>query len=135
MAPLGATVENPTHVFSNPGSYTVSLRAENAISFDIVEKEVVVVGVAPSADFDHNGPVTIGETASFTNQTTGTFPITYQWDFGDGSPISNAVSPTHDYTTVGDFTVVLTATNDVGNRQFRAGVLGQWQRCRCQFHE
>jgi PKD repeat protein len=35
----------------------------------------------------------------------------YVWDFGDGTPTSNLVNPTHDYTASGTYTVTLTASN------------------------
>lgn len=34
----------------------------------------------------------------------------YAWDFGDGSPVSNAVNPVHSYTAAGVYTVSLTCT-------------------------
>lgn len=35
--------------------------------------------------------------------------IGYLWNFGDGTPVSNAPSPTHTFTTAGDYTVTFTA--------------------------
>jgi len=35
---------------------------------------------------------------------------TYSWDFGDGSPLSTVVNPTHVYTTNGNYYVCLTVT-------------------------
>ena len=62
--------------------------------------------------------------ASFTpDKTSGTFPLTvtfndrstgsptsWSWDFGDGST-SNTQSPTHTYTTAGQYTVGLTVSD------------------------
>jgi hypothetical protein len=45
-------------------------------------------------------------TVNFTNTTPGGSSNSYQWDFGDGG-ISTAVSPSHTYTTAGDFIVTL----------------------------
>lgn len=43
-------------------------------------------------------------------------PITYSWDFGDGSPIDNNVNPSHTFTAASaspeSFTVTLTITDD-----------------------
>jgi hypothetical protein len=38
----------------------------------------------------------------------------YEWDFGDDSPISTEVSPTWSYSSAGNFLVTLTVTNDLG---------------------
>lgn len=39
---------------------------------------------------------------------------TYTWDFGDGSPVSNAEAPTHEYGTSGTYTVTLTLESECG---------------------
>ncbi len=38
--------------------------------------------------------------------------ITYQWDFGDGSPITTASAPAHTYTVQGIYTITLYAHDD-----------------------
>lgn len=43
----------------------------------------------------------------FQNQSTGA--TSYSWDFGDGSPLSNAVNPMHVYTSAGNYVVTLQA--------------------------
>lgn len=52
-------------------------------------------------------------TVDFTNQSTGLI-TGYEWDFGDGSPVSNDQNPTHTYTTAGTYTVTLTVTDTLG---------------------
>jgi PKD repeat protein len=47
----------------------------------------------------------------FTNTSNGA--TSYEWNFGDGDE-STATSPSHEYTAVGSYTVVLTATSGVG---------------------
>ncbi|MDQ4054050.1 MAG: ThuA domain-containing protein, partial [Actinomycetota bacterium] len=37
--------------------------------------------------------------------------ITYEWDFGDGSPVSTEPNPTHTYTGVGTYRATLTVTD------------------------
>lgn len=66
---------------------------------------------AAQADFTVNDPIPLGSPAIFTNQSTGAGPITYEWDFGDGSPVSNEVNPTHLYDDNCIYHVTLTATN------------------------
>ena len=111
------TEQNPVHTFSSVGVYTVSLTvASNApTKFDTETKiGYITVKEAPVADFTAStllgaAPLEV----TFTDSSTGTGPLTYVWDFGDGT--GDAVpSPVHTFTTVGTYTVNLTVTNDVG---------------------
>jgi PKD repeat protein len=52
----------------------------------------------------------------FTEQSTGTAPLTYAWDFtNDGSTDSTVKSPSFTYKTAGTYTVKLTVTNADGS--------------------
>jgi uncharacterized repeat protein (TIGR01451 family) len=75
----------------------------------------VLPGAMPEAGFTFSPPVPfVDDVVQFTNTTTGTEPIQYEWDFGDESPVSTEKHPTHVYTEAGLYTVTLTATNDFG---------------------
>ena len=67
-------------------------------------------GEDPQADFSFS---VTGLTVQFLNQSTGTPPLSYFWDFGDGATSTEA-NPTHVYGTAGDYVVILTATNSLG---------------------
>jgi len=45
----------------------------------------------------------------------GIFPLTYEWDFGDGSLPSNVPNPVHQYVTAGIYNVSLTVTDFNGD--------------------
>jgi gliding motility-associated-like protein len=52
----------------------------------------------------------LGSPTQFTvNSSTAITGIS--WDFGDGSPISNILSPTHTYALAGNYNVTMTATS------------------------
>lgn len=53
--------------------------------------------------------VCLGKPITFVN--TSSNALTYEWDFGDGSPITTANSPSHTYTSGGTFQVKLIARN------------------------
>jgi hypothetical protein len=72
-------------------------------------------GKPASAGFSHNGPVGLGQTAEFYNESAGSPPLTYEWDFGDGVGTSTNENPTYDYTAAGTYTVSLTTTNAFGS--------------------
>lgn len=55
-------------------------------------------------------------TVRFTDQSTGTKPFTYKWDFNnDGSVDSTDKNPECTYTTEGTYTIRLTVTNSAGS--------------------
>jgi len=100
--PPGILTNVATHTVDNPGS------VEASASADVEVPSAPVAAFTPSTLF-----ATVGEDVVFTNETTGTEPITYAWDFGDGGT-STGVSPTHAFAAVGDYLVTLTATNAFG---------------------
>ena len=72
------------------------------------------ITVAPTADFTGEpGSGNVPLTVSFTDQSTNN-PTAWSWDFGD-SGISTQQNPTHEYTSVGTYSVLLTATNSGGS--------------------
>jgi PKD repeat protein len=58
--------------------------------------------------------VVLGETAIFTNTSTGTEPLSFVWDFGD-TFTSTLRNPTHGFAAVGLYTVTLAAANNDGS--------------------
>jgi PKD repeat protein len=72
-------------------------------------------GTAPVANFTASPTTTTtGSNVAFTDSSTGS-PTTWQWDFGDLTPLVNAQNPTHAYTAAGTYSVTLTVTNATGN--------------------
>jgi PKD repeat protein len=90
----------------------VTLTATNEIDVSVISHPVIVA-LAPMADFATNSPIRLGQPMVFTNQTTGSQPITYVWDFGDGVGTSVEENPSYTYTAPGTYTVTLIATNEV----------------------
>lgn len=62
----------------------------------------------PEADFSYEAN---DLEVAFTSATN--YAVSLEWDFGDGAS-SSEVNPTHIYAEVGDYTVTLTATGEVG---------------------
>lgn len=53
----------------------------------------------------------VGDSVPFQNLSNG--GVTFTWDFGDGSPVSNLVEPSHIYTTPGNYNVRLIVVDAV----------------------
>lgn len=69
---------------------------------------------APSANFTSNVTNGTGNlSVQFNDLSTGN-PSSWSWDFGDNQT-STEQNPSHNYTSTGNYTVSLTATNVVGN--------------------
>jgi PKD repeat protein len=68
----------------------------------------------PDAEFTSNTPVQLGQAIEFTNMTTGTLPMTYTWDFGDGDGTSTEMDPSYTYGEIGTYSVTLVAENPYG---------------------
>jgi gliding motility-associated-like protein len=103
----------PNHSYSTAGSYTVTLIMTDATLCTTSGTATHTLTFAPNvaavaASLSGNSgcaPFLVSFQNSSTNATT------YQWNFGDGSPTVNTLSPTHTYTTAGTYTVKLVSTN------------------------
>ncbi len=106
---ITSTLQNPTHLYAEPGTYTVTLTVTQAQTYFTDTYSAVVEVLAPAeAGFEYSLPACVGQSVAFTNTTTGSGPFTYLWDFGDG--ITDTVeNPVHVYATAGTYTVTLTA--------------------------
>jgi PKD repeat protein len=111
---------NPSHQYTNPGTYSVTLTISTSAGFDTEIKSnfitVTAPAVAPTANFAAS--TTSGSapfTVSFTDTSiAGSEAITSRtWDFGDGGS-SIEQNPSHTYTEPGVYTVSLTVTTSAG---------------------
>ncbi len=69
--------------------------------------------LGPTANFLVNAKSPCSDTRTFTDASKGD-PTSWSWNFGDGKS-SKEQNPTHVYTSSGNFTAKLTATNAAGS--------------------
>jgi len=108
---------NPTHFFQNTTNflqnYTVTLHATNAGGCQDSTKQVVQS--YPQAEFNFSSLPDSGCTQLQVNFPATAGAVSYQWNFGDGSPLNTGSSPSHTYTntsvTTQTFAVQLIAIN------------------------
>jgi len=110
----GATsnIQNPVHIFSDSGTYTVCLIASNNIGGDTICKPVIVNTTLPIADFGYE--VVDDTLVNFTDSSLN-IPTSWLWDFDFSGATDTTQNPTFVYPiTGGDFNVCLTASNQAG---------------------
>ncbi|MBK7884347.1 MAG: PKD domain-containing protein [Chitinophagaceae bacterium] len=100
------------HVYASPGTYKVKLFIQDDTycnSPDSIE-QTIRINPLVKARFVTPPSGCVPYTAVIENTSLG--GIIFTWDFGDGSPLSNEVSPNHVYTTPGIYTIKLTAEDE-----------------------
>ncbi len=107
---ITSTAQSPTHTYAITGTFTVWLTTTNACGSDVTSN-TVMVNPLPAVSFISDSPVELGETMTFTN--TGDFG-TYQWNFGDNSPVETSRDVTHIYSATGNYVVWLATTLGTG---------------------
>ncbi len=109
-----STVQNPSHTYTASGSYAVGLTAYNSAGSNLKTKTGYIVVKALFADFKVSPPGgEIPLAVTFTDLTSNS-PTGWSWTFGDGNT-STLQNPTHTYTSVGFYSVNLTASNAGGS--------------------
>lgn len=106
------------HQYMLPGCYDVELILTTALGceWSVNIPDYICVYPNPVAAFTPvPGTVTeINPASTMSNSSTGA--VTYQWNFGDGSALSNEENPEHDFPTypIQNYLVELTAISEHG---------------------
>lgn len=107
-----STAQNPTHTYSTPGNYSVTLSVTNSSNCTKIftKSNYIHIVNKPVVNFNASltGSCTVPLTVNFTNTTTGA--TTYSWNFGN-SATSVATNPSATYTAPGSYTVTLIGSN------------------------
>ncbi len=104
-------LQSPVYEYKVPGVYYVKLVAKS-YPWNVLKDTTIAleVGEIPSTKFKVNNKCQ-GLPVTFQNQTVvGNGTLTYDWDFGDGSPHSTAINPSHQYSVPGGYMVTLIAS-------------------------
>jgi len=104
-----STLQNPSHSYSDTGYFTIQLIATNNGCPDTLVRQNYVHVLPPIARFTPVPDCNNRLRFSFTDQSIA--PQTWEWDFGDGSPVSTIQNPSHIYPAFGNYTVRLIVTN------------------------
>ncbi len=109
-----STAQNPVHLFSASGPFTISLIVTNASGCHDTIQKPITISARPVSNFSAD-TVCKGTLTSFTDMSTSTSGAisSHLWDFGDGVT-STATNPTHLYGAGAIYNVKLTVTTTAG---------------------
>lgn len=113
-----ATTANPSRTFTTAGSYAVRLTVSDgtnstlsaainiSVTAPVNNPPVVVANASPKLGVI---PLLVSFNSTGSSDPEGS-PLTYSWNFGDGTT-STAANPTHTYSTAGTFSARLTISD------------------------
>ncbi|MCB0397370.1 MAG: PKD domain-containing protein [Flavobacteriales bacterium] len=111
-----SNLQNPVHLYTTPGAYTVCLQT-NGVNVDgsqcssgrcqdIIVKDCGGDSCAIFPQFTHNDTCLVVHFIDQSAAGAGTTIVGWSWDFGDGTT-SNLQNPVHTYTSSGMHTICL----------------------------
>lgn len=128
-----SSLENPTHVYTSPGTYTITLFAENFCGTTDPVSKTICIEPQLIADFTSN---TLSGCAPLEINTTNTTDLTQScggdsylwevaytpafcgttesWSFSNGST-ETSINPSILFDSAGIYTITMTATNSCGS--------------------
>ncbi len=101
-----STAAVATHVFANPGQYTVTLSVSGAGGSSQTSRTISVFGAVNASFVWSPMNPQPGEIVQFTDQSTGA-PSSWSWSFGDGTT-STQQNPSKQFAANGTYNVTLT---------------------------
>lgn len=110
-----STGQQPTHTYTQAGTYSVTLISKNPDCSDTMLLPVTV-NPQPTAAFS-SSTVCLGMPTTFTNSSNPLSNINFNWDFGEPASSSNTSTgqtPTHQYASPGSYTASLNVNNASG---------------------
>ncbi len=117
----GSRKQNPEHQYLSAGKYTVRLKiVDETGNYNF---KTISLNVENSTKRNLNAYFTYLNDTTAPNYTyrfydhsihTNDSIVSWEWNFGDSSPISHLQNPTHQYSSIGTYSVTLTITANSG---------------------
>jgi gliding motility-associated-like protein len=113
-----STAINPTHLYTVPGTYTITLIANDPGTCNLIDSTTLTIIVAdiPTADFSFAPDPPIENTPTTFTNLSSPDAIRFIWKFGDGDSLktTSRLDVSHQYNATGTFNACLIAFNAAG---------------------
>ncbi|MDP2388217.1 MAG: PKD domain-containing protein [Bacteroidota bacterium] len=108
-------LQNTFYSYADTGNYVVSLTVETNVGCTQTITKNIHIAPTPIVNFS-NVIACQNDSASFINSSTSTgyTPLSYLWDFGDGTAGSSLPNPVHIFSLQNTYPVKLIVTNSAG---------------------
>lgn len=116
---------DPTHTYTEPGKYTVTLNVTDAegnwdtdtMVINVTDITAPIADAGPNATVNEDLPYNFDGSSSYDN--VGIISYAWDMDYSDGldwsSPNHTGPTPVHEYDTPGNYTITLNVTDAAGN--------------------
>ena len=113
-----STLENPTHLYANAGTYIVTLTVTNPGTCNVTHDTTFTINVfdSPIPGFNWAPDPSLENTPTTFTNFSSPDAVRFKWKFGDGdSLLTTSRAPVqHQYNATGTFNACLTAYNAIG---------------------
>lgn len=99
------------------GGYNGSLYFGNNTITSVGQSDIFLASISHCSAAFVVYPTSVPHDWIAINHATGIPPLTYTWNWGDGSPTSSGPTPSHTYTNPGFYNICLTITDGTGCSQ------------------
>ncbi len=110
-----SNLQNPSHTFSSPGTFSVSLIVTDINGCQNQVQRNVIVYPAPDASIINQAPVCQGNSILYLDSSVIQSGIisTWFWDFGNGQT-STSQNPLISYYSAGNYSIILNVISEAG---------------------
>jgi gliding motility-associated-like protein len=112
-----STQSNPVHIYALPGPYTVNFNAVSIHNCPAVTSNSFLISPSPTMAFATTSINACSPNFTFTNNSgISVGPLTHTWTFKSttGTTVTPAYSPSFIFPSIGDYTVMLVGTSNMG---------------------
>lgn len=113
-----STATNPTHLYNTPGSYTITLIANDPNTCNLSDTTTTTINVfpIPVSNFSFSPDPPVENTPTSFNNLASPDAVSFKWLFGDGDSLltNSRLQVKHQYNATGTYNACLIAINSAG---------------------